>query len=253
MSNSLKSALPLHVPRHVCPVSLCHVLAPTPMSLSVPLLPVTFSWVPGSELLLMSHAFNLWIILFAFSLATSCWPNFKAKCLSLVSTRKHSHKAFMSTAKSQLRTNMMHPCSPTCRHALPCLLSTFYSLPNSLPFVPCFYSLLTYRSFHRFFSFLHACYIISMGSYLQSLTVYLGIFLNKIIPFLRGCLVQVIRIISFIHVIYIIVSEFFFFSLNLKYFDQVGKPPLCIFFSVFMTDTPHSDHPSVIISHGARY
>lgn len=159
----------------------------------------------------------------------------------------------MSTAKSQLRTNMMHPCSPTCRHALPCLLSTFYSLPNSLPFVPCFYSLLTYRSFHRFFSFLHACYIISMGSYLQSLTVYLGIFLNKIIPFLRGCLVQVIRIISFIHVIYIIVSEFFFFSLNLKYFDQVGKPPLCIFFSVFMTDTPHSDHPSVIISHGARY
>lgn len=210
MSYSLKSSLPLHVPCHVCPVSLCHVLAPTPMSLSVPLFPVTFAWAPGSELLLMSHAFNLWITLFAFSLATSCWPKFNAKFLSLVSTRKHSHKAFMSTAKSRLQTNMMHPLFtylPSCS-----TLSSLYLLLSSQfsPLVPCFYSLLTYRSFHGVFSFLHSCYVISMGSYLQSRTVYLGIFLNKIIPFLRGLLVQVIRIISFIHIIYIILSEFFF-------------------------------------------
>lgn len=129
MSNSLKSSSPLLVPCHVCPMSLCHVLAPTPMNLSVPLLPVTFAWVPGSELLLMSHAFNLWIILFAFPLATSCWPKFKAKFLSLVSTRKHSHKAFMSTAKSQLQTNRMHPLFtylPSCS-----TLSSLYLLLSS--------------------------------------------------------------------------------------------------------------------------
>lgn len=102
------------------------------------------------------------------------------------------------------------------------------------------------------FFFLDSYYTISTGSYLQSQTAYVDIFLNKTISFLRRLLVQDKRIFSFTCIIYSILSETFF-SLSFKYFDRIGKSPSHIFFLVFMTGIPNPDHPSVILSHGLRY
>lgn len=142
------------------------------LHLFAPLLPVTFAWVAGSELLLMSRAFSLWIIL----------PSHLHFSCHITLIQVSSQVLILGFYKKALAQGIYeHGISPlsTCRNALPCLFCIFCSPPNSLPLAPYFCSLITHIFLPILF-FLRSCYIISTGFYLQSQPVYLGIFLNKI-------------------------------------------------------------------------
>ena len=70
------------------------------------------------------------------SLAMSHWPKSKAKFLSLISTRQHSHRAFVSTAETQLQMSMEYPSFitlPWCFTSYSLLSTLFPAVSHLLP------------------------------------------------------------------------------------------------------------------------
>lgn len=146
---------------------------------------LTFALVAGSELFcscLMHLSNGSSCLLVCIFLCHITLTQFESPVLVLAFHKKALARGICE--HSRTTTPSIHGTSLLLPPALMLYLvfSLFYSLLNSLSLALYLYSLLTYRNFHWVFSFLHSCYIISVGSYLQSRTAYLGIFLNKIIP-----------------------------------------------------------------------